>query len=392
VTENEQVKSNIWKYYLATALVHFGFFTPIIQLFYLANDLTIVKIAFLGVIWNLIRIILEVPSGILADKWGRKNVLLISSIFAIVQVVILMWANAYWHFFIASIVSAVAYSFLSGTDIAFFYDTLKQLKREKEFEKLWARQHIYQQVPLIIAFASSGFLYKFSRLLPFQLSLIFLIASLVVILTFKEPKFHKPMTHVNVFTHFAKSARHIFENNPLKTMLVFTIIFSIGSDLSYGYGQIYLKQLALPVVLFGIAYTFKSLLVTTAANIAPSLRRRWSYQNIFALQIVLITVLFYVMVLTKSYMVGAISFVLIAIPHGLFIISKSSYVHEHTPSHRRATVDSMFSFMVALVILVLEPATGYLADVYTMKVPFLLIAIILSIYCVYYLIHGRKKI
>ena len=200
------------------------------------------------------------------------------------------------------------------------------------------------------------------------------------------------MTHVNVFTHFAKSARHIFENNPLKTMLVFTIIFSIGSDLSYGYGQIYLKQLALPVVLFGIAYTFKSLLVTTAANIAPSLRRRWSYQNIFALQIVLITVLFYVMVLTKSYMVGAISFVLIAIPHGLFIISKSSYVHEHTPSHRRATVDSMFSFMVALVILVLEPATGYLADVYTMKVPFLLIAIILSIYCVYYLIHGRKKI
>jgi len=267
VTLNQEVKSNIWKYYLATSLVHFGFFTPIIQIFFLDNNLTITKIAFLGVVWSIVRIILEVPSGILADKWGRKKVLIVSSLFAIFQVSMLIYANNYWHFFLASILSAVSYSFLSGTNTAIFYDTLKQLKREDDFEKLWARQHIYQQIPLVIAFVSSGFLYKFSHLLPFQLSLIFLIASLVVVLTFKEPKYHKPIEEVNVFTHFTKSMKHIFKNNFLKTILIFTIIFSIGSDLSYGYGQIYLKQLALPVVLFGIAYTFKSILVTITANL-----------------------------------------------------------------------------------------------------------------------------
>jgi len=386
------VKTNIWKYYLATALVHFAFFTPIIQLFFLDNNLTITKIAFLGVIWSVVRIILEVPSGILADKWGRKKVLIISSIFAILYVVMLIGASNYWIFCVASILSAVSYSFLSGTDTAFFYDTLKQLKREKEFEKLWARQHIYKQLPLILAFVSSGFLYKFSPLLPFQLSLIFLIASLIVILTLKEPKYHKPIEEVNVFTHFKLSMKHILDNNFLKTILIFTVIFSIGSDLSYGYGQIYLKQLALPVVLFGIAYTFKSLLVTIAANLAPSLRKKLSYSNMFGLQIILITILFYVMVLTKNYFVGALCFILIAIPHGFFIISKSSYVNKHTPSHRRATIESMFSFVVALTILIIEPTTGYLADLYTIKFPFLLIAIILSIYCVYYLIYGRRKI
>ena len=392
MTQNNEIQSNIWKYYLATALVHFGFFTPIIQLFFLDNNLTITKIALLGVAWSIVRIILEVPSGILADKWGRKKVYAISSLFTIFQVVMLIYASNYWHFFFASILSAVSYSFLSGTNTAIFYDTLKQLKKEDQFEKLWARQHIFQQIPLVIAFVASGFLYKFSPLLPFQLSLLFLVASLIVVLTFKEPKYHKPIEEVNVFTHFTQSMKFIFENNFLKTILIFTVIFSIGSDLSYGYGQIYLKQLALPVVLFGIAYTFKSLLVTLFANIAPSIRKKIDYQGIFALQMILITALFFIMALTNNYLIGAICFILIAIPHGLFVVSKTSYIHKHTQSHHRATVDSMFSFVVALVFLILEPATGYLADLYTMKFPFLLIAFLLLIYTVYYIVHGRKKI
>ena len=99
------------------------------------------------------------------------------------------------------------------------------------------------------------------------------------------------LAEVNVFTHFTQSMKFIFKNNFLKTMLIFTVMFSIGSDLSYGYGQIYLKQLALPVVLFGIAYTFKSLLCTISANVAPLIRKKIDYSGIFGLQIILITIL-----------------------------------------------------------------------------------------------------
>ncbi len=392
MTQDNKLESNIWKYYLASALAYFGFFTPIIQLFYLDHNLTITKIAFLGVTWSVVRIILEVPSGILADKWGRKKVFAISSLFAIFQVIMLIYATNFWYFIVASIFSAISYSFLSGTNISFFYDTLKQIKKEDKFEKLWARQEIYTQVPLIIAFLSSGFLYKFSSLLPFQLSLLFLIASFIIVLTFKEPRCYKPIEKVNVFIHFTKSMKFIFKNRFLKAMLIFTVIFSIGSDLSYSYGQIYLKQLALPVVLFGIAYTFKSLFYTIFANITPSIRKKINYKGIFALQICLITTLFYIMVLTNNYLIGAICFVLIAIPHGMFVISKDSYVQRHTQSHQRATVNSMFSFVVAMFILILEPISGYLADLYTMKFPFFLIAILLTAYSIYYLIHGRKKI
>jgi len=267
--QNKQIQSNIWKYYLVTALAYFGFFTPIIQLFYLDQGLTITKIAFLGVIWSIVNIFLEVPSGVLADKWGRKKVFAISSLFAALQVMIIIYASNYGYFIVASIFSAISFSFLSGTNTAFFYDTLKQLKKENEFEKLWARQEIFVQIPLIISFLSSGFLYNYAPLLPFQLSLLFLFVSFLVVFTFREPEYHKPIEEMNMFTHFKQSMKFIWGNKFLRAMLLFSVIFSIGSDLSYGYGQIYLKQLALPVVLFGIAYTFKSLFCTLFANLTP---------------------------------------------------------------------------------------------------------------------------
>ncbi|MHA1687083.1 MAG: MFS transporter [Candidatus Heimdallarchaeaceae archaeon] len=388
----EFARANIWKYYLATALTKFAFYTPIIQLFYLANNLTIFRIAILGAVWSIVKIIFEVPSSILADKWGRKRTMILSLIFGILQITTLLYANGFWAFLVASIWSAASFAFLSGTDIAFFYDNLKVLKRENEFDKLWARQEIYHQVPLIIAFISSGFLFKISPLLPFKLSLIFLTFSLIVALTLKEPKYHKALEETTMFSHFKQSIKYILQNNSLKSILLFTILFSIASDISYGYGQIYLKQLALPVVLFGVVYSLKSLLVTLAANISPTLRRKSSYRKIFAFQIIAITVLLYVMVLTKNYVVGAICFVLIAVPYGLFIISKSNYVHQLIQSKHRATIDSIFSLLVAVVIIIFEPVAGYLADLYTIKLPFLLIAIILSFYCIYYVFYGNKKI
>ena len=392
MNSSQQIKSNIWKYYLTTTLAYFGFYTPIIQLFYLDHNLTIFKIAILGIVWTIVKMILEIPSSVLADKWGRKKVMIISSIFAILQLITILYATEYWHFILASIWSASSFAFLSGTNIAFFYDTLKVMKKEDEFDKYWARQDIYQQIPLIIAFVSSGFLYQFSPLLPFQLSVLFLVLSFLVTLTLHEPKYHKPIEEVSVFSHFKQSAQFIFKNSYLKAVLLFTTLFCLGSDLSYGYGQIYLKQLALPVILFGMAYTFKSLLCTVAANLAPSLRRRFSYRSMFGFQIIALTSLFYMMVLTKSYIIGAIGFILIAIPHGLFGISKSSYMHQHIQSHQRATIESMFSFFIAAVFLIVEPITGYLADIYSMKLPFLLVAIIMSIYCIYYLFYGHKQI
>ncbi|MFC1698223.1 MFS transporter [Nanoarchaeota archaeon] len=390
--KNALISSNIWKFYLASSLSYFIFFEPIIKIFFLSNDLTIFKIAMLGVIWNVTRLILEVPSGIVADRWGRKNVLIISSLLAILQLVVLINVTNYGGFIAAIILSSASFAFLSGTDSAFFYDSLKEMKKEEEYEKLWARQHIFKQIPLFIAFIASGFLFNISEVLPFQLSLIFMILSLGIVFTYKEPKFTKHAEEANIFSHFTQAISHIFKNPYLKTLMIFSLIYIIGADLSYTYGQIYLDHLMLPIILFGIVYTFKSLFFTVAANFAHKLRNKYSYGNMFGLQLIMIIILLYAMVITNNYIIGSLCFALIAVPYGFFIILKSGYVNKHTKSHNRATVESMFSFLGALIIVVLEPITGFLADLYTIKFPFLLVSFIMTLYAVYFLIYGRKRL
>lgn len=386
-------RSNIGKFYLATALAAFAFYTPIAQLFYMDRGLTIFGISILGVIWTTFKMLFEIPSSILADKWGRKKVMMLSSFFGIMQIIVLMISRNFYFFALASVLSALSAAFLSGTDVAFFYDSLKNKGKETEFEKLWARQQIYSQVPFAIAFSLSGFLYHYSLLLPYQLALGFSVLAFLVMITFTEPKISRPLdVEMKFLKHFGSSMKCIWKSQELRFILIFAIIFSLGSNISYGFGQIYLKNLALPVVLFGVVFTAKSFLCTLGANLVPKLRKKITIQKIFGVEILSLTILFYLSVIAKSYWFGALCFILIAIPHGLYEITKSSFIHQHIESHERATIDSLFSFLAAMLFLVIEPTVGWLADKYSIKFPFLLIAIILTIYSGYYFIRGYKEI
>jgi MFS family permease len=112
----------------------------------------------------------------------------------------------------------------------------------------------------------------------------------------------------------------------------------------------------------------------------------------FGAQMIIITLLFLVMTVTNNYIVGALCFILIAIPFGVFGISKSSYMHDQIESHQRATVDSMFSFLIAAIFLIVEPVVGYLADKFSIQMPLFLVAMIMVMYCGYYIVWGYKKI
>ena len=81
------LKSNIWKYFVFEALWSLVFFFPIFQIFYLARNMSITQIAFIGIAFSVARMAMEVPSGALADRWGRKKTLFLSQVFFIIGMI-----------------------------------------------------------------------------------------------------------------------------------------------------------------------------------------------------------------------------------------------------------------------------------------------------------------
>lgn len=79
-SNQEKLKSNIWKYYLNSFLSSMGFFGPIYILFFQSFGFSLSQIFFFLSIYGITTMVFEIPTGIFSDYFGRKNTLIISSV------------------------------------------------------------------------------------------------------------------------------------------------------------------------------------------------------------------------------------------------------------------------------------------------------------------------
>ncbi len=106
-------------------LKNLRFFDAFFILFLIEKDLFFTQIGLLYAIREIVINVLEVPSGIFADKFGRKKSLVGSFVFYIASFLVFHFSNEFWLFLIAFILFGVADAFRSGTHKGMIMDYLK---------------------------------------------------------------------------------------------------------------------------------------------------------------------------------------------------------------------------------------------------------------------------
>lgn len=114
---------------------------PVMTLVYLSKGLSFFEIGLLNSIGSAIIFILEVPSGVLADKFGRKKNLLLGNFLNILFVVVLYFSTNFFSFAVAEIIFSISSCLISGTDASLLYDTLQHEKKEKEYRTILAKNN-----------------------------------------------------------------------------------------------------------------------------------------------------------------------------------------------------------------------------------------------------------
>ena len=133
----------LYPWYAAMFYAHFWmpiFFLYFLQHMSLAGVLRLEAIYYLGVV------LLEVPSGYLSDRFGRRPTLLVASTALLVAYSIFLLGQGFVDFAVAQVFLAVGMAFNSGTDTSLHFDSLVTLGREKEFsarEAVVARNGIF---------------------------------------------------------------------------------------------------------------------------------------------------------------------------------------------------------------------------------------------------------
>ncbi|NCC55765.1 MAG: MFS transporter [Erysipelotrichia bacterium] len=108
-------KLQITKFSLYGLLKNLRFFEPFMLIYFLDQSLNLFHIGILFSIREIITYIFEIPSGVIADRYGKKTELVFCFIFYITSFILFFFATGFVGFVFAMSLFALGEAFRSGT-------------------------------------------------------------------------------------------------------------------------------------------------------------------------------------------------------------------------------------------------------------------------------------
>ena len=105
---------------------------PVIVLFFESRGLTLPEIFLLQAWFATVVLIMEAPSGYLADLLGRKRVIVTGTFFLGAGQSVLLFAEGFWQLALFESCLGLGLSLMSGADLALLYDTEIALKGDSQ--------------------------------------------------------------------------------------------------------------------------------------------------------------------------------------------------------------------------------------------------------------------
>ena len=169
---DDQAKSlpNVRRFIAFRVLFNARFYYPVFTVLFLDFGLSLEQFAILNAAWAASIVLLEVPSGALADTIGRRNLVVIAAALMIVEMLLLLFApigQSPWVFylFLANrLLSGAAEAAASGADEALAYDSLKEKGLEESWDAVLETQMRAQSVAFFIAMTVGAVMYDSTNL------------------------------------------------------------------------------------------------------------------------------------------------------------------------------------------------------------------------------------
>jgi len=147
------------------------FFEPFLLIFFLQSGLNLFHIGLLYSIREGIKYLLEIPSGVIADVYGKKTELLLSFIFYIISFLAFYLGTVFIHFIAAIILFGLGEAFRSGTHKAMILLYLEQKDWFKHKNFVYSRTRSFS----LLGSSLSAFLAIYLVLTNDSLQTLFLI-------------------------------------------------------------------------------------------------------------------------------------------------------------------------------------------------------------------------
>jgi MFS family permease len=351
------------------------FYYPIFTILFLDFGLTLEQFALLNVAWAVTIVLLEVPSGALADTLGRRNLLVFTGILMVMEMALLCFvprgnANILFGVFLLNrILSGAAEAAASGADEALAYDSLQEEGCETKWGQVLERQMRMQAAAFLIAMSLGAAVYdpalmqriidffgleftasrELTLRLPVFLTLGMAVLTLLTALLMREVRPAPSGRPLNIVIGSGKRVLQAFKltleaggwilNTPFALVIILIgVVFDSCLRMAATLTSQYYRLIHLPEASFGLIGSTIAVMGLFVPRLALILvEKRTPLFNLIVMTVPALVGLVS-MALFLPTLVGVIPIVLISSTMYLLRFFQSHYLNRITTSDQRATV------------------------------------------------------
>lgn len=377
---NIRLKRNVYKNYIFTLLQSLDFTRGIWMIYLASKGMSLTQLGLLETIFHTTSFLMEVPTGAVADLFGRKISRILGRVFSLISVILLLTANSFLWFAVSFVFTALSYNLESGAGDALIYDSLKEIGEEEKYMKINGNKELFYQSAGIISFFVGGYLATKSYNIAFLLTVVIGIITIVQSLTFKEPSVGRVNTkeeNENIFVKQLKESIKVVISKPKVAFLIlFTQVIMAFCTCIFFYLQNYLKGNGYTEWTIGIIYAISSLTVALLATQVHSIEKKIKEQGLLLIVPFFTVACIWGVALSKY---NYVFFILLMLTEEIIYVSMSDYVNKMIPSENRATILSFASMVFSFFMITLFPSIGLIGDKFNLTTAFKCLAMLGSI-------------
>jgi MFS family permease len=348
-------------------------------------------------------VVFEVPTGIVADMWGRRTSFLLGTVTLAVTTAlyVLLWEieAPFWEWAVVSLLLGLGFTFFSGATEAWLVDALDAARFEGPLEAVLARGQVITGVGMLSGSIGGGYLAQAVSLgTPFiaravVLALMFVVAfGLMHDIGFTPRRGGRPWTEIK---GIAENSIEYGWRIPAVKYLMLAAPFTGGVGIYVFYAlQPYLLDLYGDSQAYGIAGLAAAIVAASqilGGLAATSIRRMFRLRTSALLAAEALSVVSLLLIGVIQTFWAAIGLI---VAWGLLFAAsrpiRQAYINDLIPSQQRATILSFDSLMSSTGGVAAQPVLGRAADVWGYPTSYVLSGAI-SAFSLPFIVRSRRE-
>lgn len=388
IKRKRSLELNIPLLYTAGIFGGLIFWTGIEKLFLLSIGGDGFAVSFNAVVLIIVILFLDIPTGALADRWGRKNLLLAGLGSLFLSSLFYSLAQSPKLYLVGTIFFGIAFASINGSTHALTYDSLQEMGRAKEYNKVNGRLQAALAIGAGFALLSSGFLAQhFGFRFNFRLAMLSSAIAFAIGCLLTEPKEYtfekdKPTLKVAVKESF-KTIRLS------KFLIAAAVLFMVTMAfrwMSESYSQLVFIDVGVPLSMVGVL----GFLAVAGGAVGRIVSHHFTSYTKWLVLVVI------VLFATVGFIPNsAVILVCLTAFYGFNQLVQNiceSEIQDHLPSHIRATATSVFTALSTFLIVPFGLITGFLIDKFSVFAAFKFGAILGAIALTWWALQDKAKL